>query len=204
MRKRICSALMIGCLTLTACGSTKQERLESARVRMAEAESMTMTARVQADFGETIEEYTLEYSYDGECWTALVTQPEFVSGITARITKDASELEYDGTILTTGDLTGNGIAPISAVPFLHETLREGMTDCVWEEGELLAGTFIYDDAIQASVWFDADGNPTAAELAENGIVKGSCILTDVKIKEATHGTTEKTDLGGNQPEQSGT
>lgn len=202
MRKRICSALMIGCLALTACGSTKQERLESARTRVAVAESMTLTARVQADFGEAIEEYTLEYSYDGACWTALVTQPELVSGITARITKDASELEYDGTILTTGDLTGNGIAPISAVPFLHETLREGMTDCVWEEGELLAGTFIYDDAIQVSVWFDTAGNPTAAELAENGIVKAKCILTDVEIK--THGTTEKADLGGNQPEQSGT
>lgn len=187
---------------MTACGSTKQERLESARTRVAVAESMTLTARVQADFGEAIEEYTLEYSYDGACWTALVTQPELVSGITARITKDASELEYDGTILTTGDLTGNGIAPISAVPFLHETLREGMTDCVWEEGELLAGTFIYDDAIQVSVWFDTAGNPTAAELAENGIVKAKCILTDVEIK--THGTTEKADLGGNQPEQSGT
>lgn len=204
MRKRICSALMIGCLTLTACGSGKQQKVESARIRIAEAQSITMTAQVQADFGETTEQYTLEYSYDGECWTALVTQPEFVSGITARIAKDASELEYDGTILTTGDLTGNGIAPISAVPLMHETLRDGMTDCVWEEGELLAGTFIYDDAVQVSVWFDATGNPVAAELAENGIVKGSCILTDVEIKEAPHGTTEKADLGGDQPEESGT
>ena len=162
---------------------------------------MTMTAQVQADFGETIEQYTLEYSYDGQCWTALVTQPEFVSGITARITQDGSELEYDGAILTTGDLTGNGIAPISAVPLIHETLRDGMTDCVWEEGELLAGTFLYDDAIQVSVWFDGVGNPTAAELAENGIVKAKCILTEVEIK---HGTTEKADLGGNQPKESGT
>ena len=189
---------------LTACGSTKQQRLESVRTRLAEAQEIAMTAQVQADFGETIERYTLEYSYDGTCWTALVTQPEFVSGVTARITEDASELEYDGAILTTGDLIGNGIVPISAVPLMHETLQQGMTDCVWEEGELLAGTFIYDDAISVSVWFDAEGFPTAAELAENGIVKGSCILTNVEIKEATHGTTEKTDLGGNQPKESGT
>lgn len=201
MRKRICSALMIGCLALTACGSTKQQRLESARTRIAEAQSMTMTAQVQADFGETVEQYTLEYSYDGEMWTALVTRPEFVAGVTARIAKDASELEYDGAILTTGDLTGNGIAPISAVPLMHETLTKGMTDSVWEEGELLAGTFIYDDAISVSVWFDAAGTPTAAELAENGIVKAECILTEVEIK---HGTTEKTDLGGDQPDESGT
>lgn len=204
MRKRICSALMIGCLALTACGSTKQQRLESARTRIAEAQSMTMTAQVQADFGETIEQYTLAYSYDGACWTALVMEPEIVAGVTARISKDASELEYDGTILTTGDLTGNGVAPISAVPLVHETLRDGMTDCVWEEGELLAGTFVYDDAISVSVWFDAEGMPTAAELTENGIVKAECMLTDVEIKEAAHGTTEKADLGGDQPKESGT
>lgn len=204
MRKRICSALMIGCLTLTACGSSKQQKVESARDRMAEAQAITMTAQVEADFGETIEQYTLEYTYDGACWTALVTQPQFISGITARISKDASELEYDGAVLTTGDLTGNGISPISAVPLMHETLREGMTDCVWEEGDLFAGTFVYDDAISVSVWFDAAGNPTAAELAEKGIVKAKCILTEVEIKDINHGTTEKEDLGGDQPKESGT
>lgn len=204
MRKRICSALMIGCLALTACGSTKQQKLESARARIAEAQEMTMTAQVQADFGDTIERYTLEYSYDGECWTALVTQPEIVAGVIARVSEDTSELEYDGAILTTGDLMGNGIAPVSAVPLMHETLQKGMMDCVWEEGDLLAGTFIYDDAISVSVWFDGDGIITAAELTENGIVKGICILENVEIKEATHGTTDKADLGGNQPEESGT
>jgi len=189
---------------LTGCGSTKQQRLESARARMVQAQSVTMTAQVQADFGETIEQYTLEYGYDGETWTVFVIQPEAVSGITARITEDASQLEYDGAILTTGDLTGKGIVPISAVPLIYETLNKGMTDSVWEERDLLAGTFVYDDTISVSVWFDAAGNPTAAELTENGIVKAKCILTDVEIKDINHGTTEKTDLGGNQPEESGT
>lgn len=157
---------------------------------------MTMTAQVEADFGETIEQYTLEYNFDGQCWTAVVTQPEFVAGVTARMTKDASELEYDGAILTTGDLIGNGIAPISAVPLMHETLSNGTMDCVWEENDLLAGTFIYDDAISVSVWFDAEETPVAAQLSENGMVKAECILTNVEIEE-THGTTEKTNLGGN-------
>ena len=192
---------MIGCLALTACGSTKQETVESARTQFAQAQSISMTAQVQADFDETIEQYTLEYSYDGDRWTVLVIQPEFVSGIIARITKDTSELEYDGAILTTGALLENGIAPISAVPLVHETLINGTTDCVWEEGDLLAGTFIYDDTISASVWFDVNGVPIAAELTENGVVKAKCLLTEVEI---THGTTEKTDLGGDQPKESGT
>ena len=202
MRKWICSALMIGCLALTACGGATQ-KMESYCHRIVQAEEMTMTANVQADFGDTTEQYTLNYSFDGEKWTVLVTEPQFVAGITARITKDASELEYDGAILTTGDLTGSGIAPISALPLIYETLAVGMMDSAWEEGERLAGTFVYDDTISVSVWFDSSGDPIAAELMEQGIVKAKCILEDVEIKETTHGTTEKADLGGNQPGESG-
>lgn len=188
---------------LTACGSTTEERLAAYCDRITRAQSMTMTAEVQADFDETIETYTLDYRFDGEQWTVLVIQPEFIAGITARITEDASELEYDGAILATGDLTGNGVAPISALPLIYETLCVGMTDSVWVEGELIAGTFVYDDAVSVSVWFDGEGDPVAAELIANGAVKVRCMLEDVEIKEADHGTTEETDLGRNQPEQSG-
>ena len=189
---------------LTACGSTTQKRLESYCTHMVQSTNMTMTAKLQADFDETVENYTLRYSFDGQQWTVLVTEPAFVSGITARITKDASELEYDGAILTTGDLTGNGIVPISAMPLVYETLCVGMLDCVWEEGEKIAATYVYDDAISVSVWFDSAGSLVAAELVENGIVKARCLLEDVEIKEANHGTTEETDLGGDQSGESGT
>lgn len=186
-----------------ACGSATQ-KVESYCERIARSRDMTMTATVQADFGETTEEYTLKYTFDGTQWIALVTEPQFVAGITARITKDASELEYEGVILSTGDLTGGGIVPISAVPLIYETITVGMADSVWEEGELLGGSFVYDDTIGVNVWFDREGDPVAAELIEQGVVKAKCILNDVEIKEATDGTTEKTDLGGNQPEESGT
>ena len=204
MRKLICSALMIQCLVLTACGSTVEHRVNSYCDRMTQAEEFRLTANVQADFGKTIEEYTLEYVFDGEQWTVYVVQPHFVSGITARITKDASELEYDGAILTTGDLTGKGIVPISALPLIHEALSIGMIDCVWAENDMVAGTYIYDDDISVSIWFDKQGNPVAAELMECGAVKAKCVLEDAEIKEAGNETTEETDLGGNQPKESGT
>lgn len=203
MRKLICSALMIQCLVLTACGSTTEDKLRTYCDHMVAAQEMTMTAEVQADFGDTIEEYTLQYSYDGAQWTVLVTEPAFVSGITARIAKDTSELEYDGAILATGDLTGSGVVPISALPLVHEALSVGMMDSVWTEGNLIAGTFVYDDTISVSVWYGEGGIPVATELMENGMVKAKCILKDVEIKEANYETTEQTDLGGNQPEESG-
>ena len=161
---------------------------------------MTMTAQLQADFGDTIEEYILQYGYDGAEWTVLVTAPELVSGITAHIAKDASTMEYDGVILSTGKLTEYGIAPISALPLIHEALSVGMLDSVWTEGDLVAGSFVYDDAVTVSVWFDGQGNPVAAELMEQGVVKVKCVLEDTEIKEASNEWTEEAYLGGNQPE----
>lgn len=204
MRKTILSALMITCLVLTGCGSTKEQQLESARSRLTSAGSLTMTAQVQADFGDTVENYTLEYSFDGETWTAFVTQPEFIAGITARITDHASEIAYDGAILTAGDLM-TGIAPISALPMIWETLDTGTVDSVWTEEELLVGKFIYSDDLSVTVWFDEQDLPVAGELAEKGIVKATCTLTNVQIKEATgNGAQENEDLGGDPSGESGT
>ena len=203
MRKLACSALMILCLVLAGCSSTKEQKFETARNRLT-ASGVSMTAQVLADFGETVEEYVLDYSYDGETWTALVTAPEFAAGVTARITEDASELEYDGAILSTGDLTDGGIVPISAVPMIWETLKTGTVDSVWFEENLLTATMIYDDSISMTIWINEQYEPVAATLAEDGIVKATCNLSSVQIKEIDHGTNEETDLGGNQPEESGT
>ena len=202
MRKLISSALMITMLVLTACGSTKQQ-LEAHRARFTEADTMRMTAQVQADCGGSPETFTLEYSYDGTQWTALVTEPAFAAGVTARIGDDSSELEYDGAILDTGNLLENGISPIASMPLVAEILREGSFDCGWTENELLAGTYLYDDATACTVWFDAGGLPVAAELTEHGITKLRCILTNTEIKDSGHETTDETHLGGNQSDGSG-
>lgn len=197
MRKLICSALMIACLALTACAGPEQQ-LESFSERLTQAETIRMTAQVQADHGETVEEYTLQYSFDGTTWTVLVMEPDILAGITARMGEDTSEIEYDGAILAAGDILSMGVSPVASVPVLVRTLRMGSLDCVWTEGDLLAGTYIYDDAVSATVWFSAEGSPAAAELTENGIVKVRCHFAEIEV--GNHGTTDKTDLGGDQPE----
>lgn len=202
MRHILCSALMILCLGLAACGGPEQQ-LESFGTRLSEADSIRMTAQVQTDHGETVEEYTLEYSFDGTKWTALVMQPNMLAGITAHMGEDATEIEYDGAILAAGDILSMGVSPIASVPMLVRTVQKGSLDCYWTEGDLLAGTYIYDDAVCVTVWYDSGGNPAAAELTENGVVKARCHFFDVRIEDGSHGTTDKTDLGGNQPEQSG-
>ena len=200
MRKLLCSALMIICLVLSACADTEQQVRTYNQV-LCNGASVRMTAQVQADHGDTVECYTLEYSYDGSKWTALVTEPEILSGISVHMDGDSSELEFDGVMLAAGNVLSNGVTAIGSVPLLWETLETGSLDCVWEEGELLAGTYVYDDTIGMSLWYDAAGLPVAAELTENGIGKVSCHFTEIEVDKS--GTTENKNLGGNQPEQSG-
>lgn len=187
---------------LTACGSV-QGQVERYRQDFVLGERISMTAQVQADCGGTVDCYTLEYSYDGTDWRVLVTEPAVLSGISARIGEDAADLEYDGAILAAGDILSNGVTPIGAVPMLARVLEKGSLDSAWTEGDLTAGTFVYDDGIGAAVWFDQQGVPAAAELSENGIVKLSCKFTNGKIEVGEHGTTENTDLGGDRSDQSG-
>ena len=196
MRKIICSALMILCLGLTACGGTQQQ-VRSFADAFGTASQLHLTAQVQSISGDTVEEYTLEYGYDGLGWTAVVLAPQVLAGISARMEDDGSKLEYDGMVLAAGNLLTMGLSPIAAVPLVHEAVERGCLDCVWTEGELLAGTFLYDDAVSATVWFDATGNPVAAELTENGIVQLQCRFTKVTIKDGRNESTDETNLGGN-------
>ena len=196
MRKLICSALMILCLVLTACGDTQQQVRGFAEA-FACASQLHLTAQVQTLSGDTVEEYTLEYGYDGLGWTAAVLAPEMLAGISARMEPDGSRLEYDGMMLAAGNLLTMGLSPVAAVPFVHEAVKKGSLDCVWSEGDLLAGTFLYDDGVSATVWFDVEGAPVAAELTENGIAQLQCRFTKVTIKDGRNETTDETNLGGN-------
>ena len=201
MRKGIVSALMITCLVLTACADTEQQ-VRSFSEGLCGASSARMTAQVQADCGDTVECYTLQYNYDGSRWTAMVTAPDVLAGITLHMEGDGSQLEYDGVMLAAGDILSNGVTAIGSVPLVWETLRTGSLDCVWQEGELLGAAYVYDDTIGMSLWYDAQGLPVAAELTENGIGKVSCHFTEIEVDR--NATTEDKNLGGNQSGESGT
>ena len=163
-----------------------------------------MTAQVQADHGDSLECYTLEYAYDGSQWTALVTRPDILAGISVHMEEGGSSLEYDGVMLAAGDILSNGVTAVGAVPLLHEALSTGCLDSVWKEGELLAGAYIVDDTIGMTLWYDVAGLPVAAELTENGIGKVNCHFTNVEIEDSGHETTDETNLGGNRSAGSGT
>lgn len=162
------AALMIILLLFGGCARGGDKgKFETFRAELAAASEVRMTAEIEADFGGSARAYTLAMTATAEGSVVEVLMPELIKGVKARIGNDGNRLEYDGVILDTGELTGDGLTPISALPRLTDTLGRGHVDGVWREGEHIAVKLIPDDVIILTVWFNAQTFlPERAELMD--------------------------------------
>ena len=140
MRKGMICVLMIS-LLLSACGGTEGESGDALALKLRgeflAADSCTGTAVVTADYGQRVYRYEMSFVSDEEQTALTLIAPETVAGLTARLSwEEGSVLEYDGAVIETGPLNEGGLTPVSAIPAMLRTLREGYLDtCVLEEQE---------------------------------------------------------------------
>lgn len=171
MRKRLCALMMTLILPLTACGGSKgeneaEETLARVRNRYLELTTCSGHGELTADYGQRVYTYGIDFSWQKEGETLLVlTAPENVAGASAHIAAGETALEFDGVMLETGPLNGEGLAPIDAIPALLSYAREGfVAECVMEEAE---GTKLFHmicrdpeaqpgEGTEAELWFQAE------------------------------------------------
>ena len=132
--------LMIS-LLLSACAAAEGETADDLALKLRgeylAAERCSGTACVTADYGQRVYQYELEFQSNEEETLLTLTAPETVAGLTARLSwKEGSVLEYDGAVIETGPLNQDGLTPVSSIPSMLRTVREGYLDaCVLEESE---------------------------------------------------------------------
>ena len=210
MRRTLSCVLM---MTLLLCGCKAgggQESAEglAARIRSEYLGLAGWAARADltADYGQRVYEFSLDARWEKDGETVLtVTAPELIAGITARIGPKEAYLEYDGASLSTGALTGDGLTPLEAVPFLMEELTRGyMARCAFEgEGEECRLRVEYRDAdaplgqgAGCTAWFCPDTHDLlGAELSWDGAVVLTARLTDFTKERTGDGTGDNADLG---------
>lgn len=199
MRRRMgCALMMTLCLMLCACGAGEgagndaDELALSIRTEYLAMAGCTARMDLTADYGERVYDYTLElvYEKDGET-TLTVAAPEEVAGVTARISGDATSLEYDGVSLETGPLDPSGLSPVSAPPFLLRGVMEAFIaetglDTVGERSCLRMTC--RDPEVQAGVgteltlWFDADSHALVrGEILVDGARVIDCSFTEFEM-----------------------
>ncbi len=155
-------------LLLCACGGGPAAVDESEALALSIREellgktSCLCQADVTADYGQRVYQYKLEAAASAEETTVVLSEPETVAGITARLKNGESVLEFDGLSVETGALNADGLTPLSAVPALLEAARSGyIRACAFEEEKALLRVDCGDPegtpgtGTEIALWFDA-------------------------------------------------
>ena len=195
MRKQLFCVLMTT-LLLTGCGTAGGNEAEelalTIRGEHLGMDRCTAQVSVTADYGQRVYEYEMAVSVDGEEALLVLSAPETVAGISARISGEDSALEFDGLSVETGPLDADGLTPVSAVPALLEAARSGyITACgLEEEGALLRvdcgdpeGT--PGEGTEISLWFDAATHALVrGEISVDGFRAISCAFSQFTMQGA--------------------
>jgi len=167
VRKRLICAQMIGLLLLSSCAggggiSEAEELALTIRGEYLEMTQWSGKAAITADYGRRVYQYELTAGGTREETVLVLTAPETVSGITARLTQEEGFLEYDGLSVETGALDEEGLTPVSSIPVLLEAAQSGyMTACLLEEEDTVLRMECGDPEGAAdtgrvvTLWFDA-------------------------------------------------
>ena len=199
--KRLCAPMMTLCLLLAACGGGSGGRGDEELALDIRAEYLGMatcaaTAEITADYGQRVYVFTLELQYTKGGETVLtVTAPEDIAGVTARLKDGAATLEYDGASLETGELDGQGLSPVSALPALLNAVQTGFIAEVGREDldETATLRICCRDPEQApgageetAVWFDLETHGLVqGEISVDGARVILCRFTQFTMEPAT-------------------
>ena len=187
--RRLLPCVLMMTLLLSGCKGGGENTPEAAALALRDTyqklAGWSAAVDVTAEVGDKVFDFTLDASWQKEGETVLViTAPELLAGITARIVDGETVLEYDGAGLSLGLLDGRGLTAVSAVPWVMEQIDKGyMARCAWagENRELLEITFRdpeagTDKGTEYRVTFERES------LALNGAevsVDGASVLTIV-------------------------
>ena len=174
MKRNRISVLMISLLLL--CGCAKEQAAEEQFLAFRESIQdcyLVLDAEITADYGETVEYYTIASRETTEGTDLEVLAPVELEGIRASTDGEDYTLSYEGAILGVSPLTASGVTPISALPVLADALCSAHVERCWEEvyngRETLAVSLCIDERTTVTLWLAVENfAPCFAELAEDG------------------------------------
>jgi len=175
-------------LLLTACSAPSPEvTAEDIQQSYFQAESVTMTLDLTADYGEKVYPYKLACTVSPDGGEIVIKEPEIIAGVRALIESDGVTLSYDGAEVYTGAILPDGLSPVDAVPVMVSLWREGLiTETVWEPyGDIpcVAAVFRVSDSVTLRTWFDGETQlPVHAEFSSDGYTVIICDFENVILE----------------------
>lgn len=175
---------------LSSCSASKgsgQELALKIRADLLDASKIEMTADVTADYGDRVYQFTFTYAGSADKGEIVITAPEDIAGLKAKVSVSGGTISYDGAELDTGALTSGGLSPADSVPILLSQWQNGyISGCNYENlgsTETLAVTTAVTESESQRTWFDIKTHlPVRSELSQNGRMVISCTFENVVIE----------------------
>ena len=198
--KKFCTRMIPLLLCLCVCGCVGEQGDNDLTLQL-RADFLSRTGcagtmDLTADYGQRVYEYTVDFSETEEDGLSMViTAPEEVAGITARITDGQTALEYDGLQLETGPLNSDGLSPMDALSAFFTAMESGY---MAETGsEMLGETEVLriscrdpeldpGQGLETVLWFDkAQKTLLRGEVRSDGSTVIQCEFSAFNLHQAT-------------------
>ena len=170
---------LLALLLLTGCSRnpTEMNRAVNLRSRLLTEETCSFTARVTADYGDSLQQFTLYCQGDGRGDLRFrVEEPQTIAGISGSISDSGGQLTFEDTALQFDLLTDQQLSPVSAPWIFLKTLRGGYLTSADRDGEQIhisARDSYQQEALFVDLWLDSSDSPVRSEI----LWKGRKILT---------------------------
>ncbi len=167
MKKEL--VLMFLAVFLTGCSAEKElgQAMEF-RDRLLSGNGCSFTAKVTADYGDELYEFTMDCKGDKQGKVEFcVTAPETIAGITGTAGESGGALTFDETALHFDLMAEDALSPVSAPWVFLKTLRSGYIVSACTEENLLHLSIddsYEDDALRLDIWLDENRNPIRGEI----------------------------------------
>lgn len=165
-------AVVLLCVFL--CGCSAEENVVSQavefRAALVQAGGCSYTAQISADFGGTVEEFTVSCRSLADGTTELtILAPETLEGITATVTDSGGKITYEGMAVDFGLLANNSLAPAAAPSLIAACWSSEYIAFAGMEEELYRVTYekgFDEGALKVDTWFE-NSLPIYAEVCYN-------------------------------------
>lgn len=142
------------------------------RAALVQAGGCSFQAEIIADFGETVESFTVscEAQADGET-NLTILEPETLAGITANVTQAGGKITYDGIMLDFGLLAEEALAPAAAPSLMVACWSGEYISSAGNEDAYYRVSYEkgYDeDVLKVDTWFE-NSLPIYAEVCYNDV-----------------------------------
>ena len=172
MRQVFLLALTIA-VVFSVCACTDMGKTEKISEEFENAQKIVLTAYVRADYGDKVYDFKLTCTQTPDETVIEVKAPEEIAGVRALCTENGYEVSYDGTVMTTGAVTRNGLSAIEALPCLISCWKDGYYIAILKETYIGRKMLVVDsritDTVYQKTWFDEETLlPVKSEIMQSG------------------------------------